>query len=161
MPSFDIVSKVDWHEIDNAINQANKEVSQRFDFKNAQAELEKVTEGIVIRASSEDRTKAAYEVLRDKMVKRKVSLKHLDPGKHEATGKGGSKIMVKIVEGIDHDHARELLKWIKDEKMKVQASILDGQLRVTGKKRDDLQECIALLRGKDFDIELQFVNFRD
>jgi uncharacterized protein YajQ (UPF0234 family) len=161
MPSFDIVSKVAWNEIDNALNQAQKEIAQRFDFKGTGAELEKTNDGIVARASSDDRVKAVVEVLREKLVKRKVSLKHIDVGKIEPTGKGGSKLLVKIVEGIDADHARTIMKWIKDEKLKVQASIQEQQVRVSGKKKDDLQACIAALRGKEFDIELQFMNFRD
>jgi len=161
MPSFDIVSKVAWNEIDNALNQAQKEIGQRFDFKGTGAELEKTSEGIMIRASTDDRVKAALDVLEEKLIKRKVSLKHVQPGKMEPTGKGGSKMLVKIVEGIDTDHARTLIKWIKDEKLKVQASIQEQQVRVTGKKKDDLQTCIAALRDKEFDLELQFTNFRD
>lgn len=161
MPSFDIASKVAWHEIDNALNQAQKEVAQRFDFRGTGAELEKTADGIVLRANSDDRVKAVLEVLREKLVKRKVSLKHLDVGKVEPTGKGGSKILVKIVEGIDTDRAKTLVKWIKDAKLKVQASIQENQVRVTGKNKDDLQACIQMLRGKEFDRELQFTNFRD
>jgi cyclic-di-GMP-binding protein len=161
MPSFDVVSKVAWHEVDNALLQAQKEVAQRFDFRGTGAELERTGDGIVLRASSEDRVKAVLEVLREKLVKRKVSLKHLDIGKMEMTGKGGSKQLVKIVEGIDSEHARTLVKWIKDEKLKVQASIQEEQVRVSGKKKDDLQAAIAALRAKEFDIELQFINFRE
>ena len=161
MPSFDIVSKVPWHEVDNARTQAEKEISQRFDFKGTGAEIEKTTEGLVLRASTEDRVKAVLDVLKDKLVKRKVSLKHLDIGKMEATSKGGARQLIKIVEGIDTDHGRTIVKWIKDEKLKVQASMQESQVRVTGKKRDDLQSVIALLRDKDFDLELQFVNFRE
>ena len=161
MPSFDIVSKVAHHEIDNALQQAQKEVGQRFDFKGTGSEIERTEEGIALRANAEDRVKAALDVLREKLVKRKVSLKHLDVGKYEKTPKGGSKVLVKIVEGIDADHARTVLKWIKDEKLKVTASIQDGQIRVSGKKRDDLQACIQAIRAHEFDIELQFVNFRE
>ena len=161
MPSFDIVSKVPWHEVDNARTQAEKEIGQRFDFKGTGAEIEKTTEGLVLRASTEDRVKAVLDVLRDKLVKRKVSLKHLDVGKMEATSKGGARQLIKIVEGIDTDHGRTIVKWIKDEKLKVQASMQESQVRVTGKKRDDLQSVITLLRDKDFDLELQFVNFRE
>jgi len=161
MPSFDIVSKVAWNEIDNALNQAQKEIAQRFDFKGTGAEIEKISDGLVLRAATEDRVKAVLDVLKEKLIKRKVSLKHLQPGKIEPTGKGGSKMTIKIVEGIDQDHARTLIKWIKDEKLKVQASIQEQQVRVTGKKKDDLQTCIAALRDKDFDLELQFINFRD
>lgn len=161
MPSFDIVAKVAWNEIDNALNQAEKEISQRFDFKGTGAELEKTTEGIVIRASTDDRVKAAHEVLKEKLIKRKVSLKHVKPGKIQPTGKGGSKILLEIIEGIDQDHARVILKWIKDEKLKVQASIQEQQVRVSGKKKDDLQACMAMVRQKEFDLELSFTNFRE
>ena len=161
MPSFDIVSKVPWNEVDNALNQAQKEVAQRFDFRGTGVELEKTADGIVIRGSSDERVKAALDVLKEKLIKRKVSLKHLEPGKLEATGKGGSKLLVKILEGIDVDHARTLVKWIKDEKLKVVAGIQEQQVRVSGKKKDDLQVAIAALRAKDFDLELQFINFRD
>jgi uncharacterized protein YajQ (UPF0234 family) len=167
MPSFDIVSKVPWHEVDNAVQQAEKEIGTRFDFKGTGAEIEKTKETIVLRASSDDRVKAMLDVLREKLVKRKVSLKHLDLGgkdgalKIEPTGKGGSRISVKIKEGIDTDHARQLVKWIKDEKLKVQASIVEDTVRVSGKKKDDLQTCIQAVRAKEFDLELQFQNFRD
>jgi uncharacterized protein YajQ (UPF0234 family) len=161
MPSFDIVAKVAWNEIDNALNQAQKEIAQRFDFKGTGAELEKTTEGIVIRASTDDRVKAAHEVLKEKLVKRKVPLKHIKAGKIVPTGKGGSKILLEIIEGIDQDHARVILRWIKDEKLKVQASIQEEQVRVSGKKKDDLQACMAMVRGKEFDLELSFTNFRE
>jgi cyclic-di-GMP-binding protein len=161
MPSFDIVSKVPWHEVDNAVLQAQKEIGTRFDFRGTGAEIEHTKENVVLRASAEDRVKAVLDVLKEKLVKRKVSLKHLDIGKIEQTGKGGSKIAIKIKEGIDTDHARKLVQWIKDEKLKVQASIADQQVRVNGKKKDDLQACIAALRGREFDLELQYVNFRD
>jgi cyclic-di-GMP-binding protein len=161
MPSFDIVSKVPWNEVDNALNQAQKEVAQRFDFRGTGAAIEKIAEGITIRASTDDRVKAALDVLEEKLVKRKVSLKHLERGKLEVTSKGGSKMLVKILEGIDIDHARTLVKWIKDEKLKVVASIQEQQVRVSGKKKDDLQTTIAALRAKEFDLELQFINFRE
>ena len=161
MPTFDIVSKVPWHEVDNAVQQAQKEIGTRFDFRGTGAEIEHTKETVTLRASAEDRVKAVLDVFKEKLVKRKVSLKHLDVGKIEPTGKGGSRITVKIKEGIDTDHARQLLKWIKEEKLKVQASIADQQVRVSGKKRDDLQACISSIREKEFDLELQFVNFRD
>ena len=161
MPSFDIVSKVPWHEVQNAITQATREITTRFDFKGTGAEIEQAKELIHLRASADDRVKAILDVLKEKLIKRKVSLKHLDVGKLEPTGKGGAKMTITVKEGIDSDHARTLVKWIKDEKLKVQASIHEDQIRVTGKKRDDLQEVIALLRQKDFDLELSFVNFRD
>ncbi|NUP09398.1 MAG: YajQ family cyclic di-GMP-binding protein [Polyangiaceae bacterium] len=170
MPTFDIVSKVPWHEVDNAINQAQKEIATRFDFRGTGADIENKKETIVLVANAEDRVKAVLDVLKEKLVKRKVSLKHLDVGKIEATGKvastslmgkSGSKISITVKEGIDSDHAKQIVKWIKDEKLKVQASIVEQQVRVTGKKKDDLQSCIAAIREKEFDIELQFVNFRD
>jgi cyclic-di-GMP-binding protein len=161
MPSFDIVSKVQWNEVDNALQQAQKEVAQRFDFKDTGTELEKTTDGLVVRSSSEDRARAALNVLREKLVKRKVSLKSLDEQKPEVTSKGGSRILVKVKEGIVAEPARKINLAIKDSKLKVQSSIQDNQVRVTGKNRDDLQKAIALVRGMDLGIELQFVNFRD
>jgi cyclic-di-GMP-binding protein len=161
MPSFDIVSKVAHHEVDNAFNQASKEIAQRFDFKDTDTSMERAPDAITIHSSAEDRAKAALVVLQDKLVKRKVSLKFTDPGKPEKTGKGGARIVVKIKEGIEVDKARTLVQVIKDSKLKVQASIQDAQVRVTGKNRDDLQAAIASLRQQDLGIELQFINFRD
>jgi|SRR5512143_2874979 len=160
MPSFDIVSKVQWNEVDNALNQSQKEIAQRFDFKDTGTSLEKTEEGITIRSESEDRAKAAYKVLEDKLVKRKVSLKHLDVGEIEASGKT-SRMNIKVKEGIEIDHAKEIVKRIKDAKLKVQASIQEQQVRVSGKNRDDLQQAIALVRAAGLPVELQFVNFRD
>jgi uncharacterized protein YajQ (UPF0234 family) len=161
MPSFDIVSRVPWNEVENALNQADKEIQTRFDFKGTGAELERTKETIVLRASSDDRVKAMLDVLKEKLVKRKVSLKHVEAGKIEPTGKGGSKITVTVKEGIDTDHARTLVQWIKSEKLKVQASITGSEVRVSGKKKDDLQVAILAIKKKEFDIELQYVNFRD
>jgi len=161
MPSFDIVSKVQWNEVDNALNQAQKEISQRYDFKDTHTELERNDDGIVVRSSSEDRVKAALDVLQEKLVKRKVSLKHLDVGDYEKTGKGGSKLLIEIKEGIEGDPARDLVRRIKDSKLKVQASIQEAQVRVTGKHRDDLQAVIQLIRSADIPLELQFINFRE
>ena len=161
MPSFDIVSKVQWNEVDNALNQSQKELAQRYDFKDTETELEKIEEGITVRSSSEERAKAAMGVLQEKLVKRKVSLKHLDPQKPEPTNKGGARILIKIKEGIETEKAKKIVQILKDAKLKVQASIQDQQVRVTGKNRDDLQSAIALMRGQDLGIELQFLNFRD
>ncbi|HVH41513.1 MAG TPA: YajQ family cyclic di-GMP-binding protein [Labilithrix sp.] len=161
MPSFDIVSKVPWHEVDNALGQAQKELAQRYDFKDTQTEVEKTADGLVIRSSSEDRAKAALQVLQEKLIKRKVSLKFLDVQDPQPTGKGGSRILAKVKEGIEGDPARKIVSGIKDSKIKVQSSIQDAQVRVTGKNRDDLQKAMALVRGMDLDIELSFVNFRD
>jgi len=161
MPSFDVVSKVEQHEIDNALAQAQKEIVQRFDFKNTGTQLERVDDGIEVRSASNDRVKAAYLVFQEKLIKRKVSLKHIDPQKIEPTAKGGAKQLIKVKEGIDGDHARDIVRRIKDAKVKVQASIQETQVRVTGKNRDDLQAAIQLLREAELDIELQFNNFRD
>jgi uncharacterized protein YajQ (UPF0234 family) len=161
MPSFDIVSKVQWNEVDNALNQSQKEIGQRFDFKDTQTEVEKVADGVSVRSASEERARAAVGVIREKFIKRKVSLKHVDEQKPEPTPKGGARILLKIKEGIEVEPARKISNAIKDAKMKVQAQIQDGQVRVSGKNRDDLQQVIALVRGMDLGIELQFINFRD
>jgi uncharacterized protein YajQ (UPF0234 family) len=161
MPSFDIVSKVPWHEVDNAINQAQKEIAQRFDFKDTGTEIEKTKEGLVVRSSSEDRAKAALTVLQEKLVKRKVSLKFLDVQDPQPTGKGGSRILAKVKEGIEGEPAKKIVAAIKESKLKVQSSIQDAQVRVTGKSKDELQKAIALVRGMDLPIEVSFVNFRD
>jgi len=161
MPSFDIVSKVQWNEVDNALNQSQKEIAQRFDFKDTGTAIERNEEGITVRSSSDERAKAAYSVLQDKLIKRKVSLKHLDPQKMETTSKGGSKMLIKVKEGIEGDHARELVRRLKDSKIKVQASIQEAQVRVSGKNRDDLQSAIQIVKEVDLPIELQFINFRE
>jgi uncharacterized protein YajQ (UPF0234 family) len=161
MPSFDIVSKVPHNEVDNAFQQAQKEIAQRFDFKDTGTTLERAPDAITIRSGSEERAKAALNVLQDKLVKRKVSLRFTEPGKPEPAGKGGARIVVKIKEGVDVDKAKAIVQAIKESKLKVQASIQEAQVRVTGKNKDDLQAAIRLVRERDFGIELQFVNFRD
>ena len=161
MPSFDIVSKIAWNEVDNALNQASKEISQRFDFKDTDTQVERTTDGITIRSASEERVKAATQVFHEKLIKRKVSLKYLDPQKPEVTPKGGSKILIKVKEGIETEPAKKIVQRIKDGKIKVQASIQDAQVRVTGKNKDDLQAAIQAVRAMDLDMELQFVNFRE
>jgi uncharacterized protein YajQ (UPF0234 family) len=161
MPSFDIVSKVQLNEVDNAFNQAQKEVAQRFDFKDTDTSLEKTVEAITVRSSSEERAKAALTVVEDKLVKRKVSLRFFDVGKPEATSKGGARIVSKIKDGIEVEKGRAIVQFLKDAKLKVQASIQDSQVRVTGKNKDDLQSAMRVVREKDFGIELQFVNLRD
>ena len=161
MPSFDVVSKLDWSEVNNALNQAKKEITQRFDFKGTDAAIERVDTGFVVTATSDDRVKAAYEVLRERLVRRKVSLKHFESKQPTPGPRGNSKLQVTVTEGIDADHAREIIKLVKASKLKVQAAIQQDTLRITGKKRDDLQAVIAELRKADLPIELQFNNFRD
>lgn len=162
MPSFDVVSKVDWAEFGNALQQAQKEIGQRFDFRNTETSLEKNEEGVVILANAIDRAKAALVVLEEKLVKRKVSLKHLDkqdPGKGP---KGTIRLLIKLKEGIETEKAKQIVKIVKDSKIKVQASIHEDSVRVSGKKRDDLQEAMRLLRAQEsLELDLQFTNFRD
>lgn len=161
MPSFDIVSELNWAEVDNALNQTQKELAQRFDFRGTDAAVEKIEGGLVVRASEEDRARAALEVLKEKLIKRKVSLKHFDAQDPEPGPSGSSKIVVKVQEGIERDKARELVQMVKDTKLKVQAGIHEESVRVTGKKRDDLQSVMQAIRGVDLGVELQFKNFRD
>jgi uncharacterized protein YajQ (UPF0234 family) len=161
MPSFDVVSELNWAEVDNALNQAQKELSQRFDFRGTDASVERTEEGLLIQASEEDRVRAALTVVQEKLIRRKVSLRHFDPQDPGRGPKGSSKIVVKVQEGIERDKAKEILSFVKESKLKVQAQIQDVALRISGKKKDDLQTAIQLLRGQDFGIELQFKNFRD
>ncbi|MEO6419338.1 MAG: YajQ family cyclic di-GMP-binding protein [Polyangiaceae bacterium] len=161
MPSFDVVSKLPGNELDNALNQTQKELAQRFDFKDTGTEIERGEEGVTVSSSSDDRVKAAVTVFHEKLIKRKVSLKYFDTQKMEKTGKGGAKQLLKIKEGIETEHAKELVKRIKDSKIKVQASIQEQQVRVAGKNRDDLQAAMQLIRETDLPIELQFINFRE
>jgi len=162
MPSFDILSEPDMHEVKNAVDQASRELAQRFDFRGTSSEIKTNDDGFELRANSEDRVKAIWEVLRDKFVKRKLSLKFLD--EKEAVPAGGSayKMTVLLKKGIDKDNAKALVQIIKDEKsLKVTPSIQGDAVRVTGKKKDELQEVMVLLRAKDFPLELSFGNFRD
>jgi uncharacterized protein YajQ (UPF0234 family) len=160
-PSFDIVSKVDRQEVDNALNQAAKEIAQRFDFRGTNASIEWSGElGVNIRADTEERAKAALDVFKEKLVKRSISLKALDAGEPHSSGKQ-YVIASTLRQGIDSDHARKIAKMIREQGPKgVQAAIQGDQLRVTGKKKDALQEVIALLRGADLDVPLQFTNYR-
>ena len=162
MPSFDVVSKVDWAEFGNALLQAQKEIGQRFDFRNTSTSLEKNQEGIVIIANAVDRCKAALVVLEEKLVKRKVSLKHLDKQEPGKGPNGTIKLVVKLQEGIETEKAKQIIKMVKDSKIKVQASIHEDTVRISGKKRDDLQEIMRLLRAaENLELDLQFTNFRD
>ena len=161
MPSFDVVSKVAMHEVENALQQAQKEVGTRYDFRDTKTTIERNDDGILLRANSEGRVEAALSVLQEKLVRRKVSLKALDVQKMEPAGGGTFRQLVKLSQGINKDKAKDVVKFLKDTKLKVQAAIQGDAVRVSGKKRDDLQECIQALRGHDFGIELQYENFRD
>ncbi|MGW1157140.1 YajQ family cyclic di-GMP-binding protein [Streptomyces sp. NPDC002513] len=158
--SFDIVSKVERQEVDNALNQAAKEISQRYDFKNVGASIAWSGDKILMQANSEDRVKAILDVFESKLVKRGVSLKSLDTGEPQLSGKE-YKIFASIEEGISQENAKKVAKIIRDEGPKgVKAQVQGDELRVSSKSRDDLQTVIALLKGKDFDFALQFVNYR-
>lgn len=162
MPSFDIVSEVDMQEVRNAVDQANREGATRFDFKNTDSAIEFGDNELVLRSSTEDRLRALHQVLDEKLVKRQVSLKAFEDGKIEEAQKGTARQKVAIRAGISSDHAKRLNKFIKDLGLKGVSSQTQGdQLRVTGKKRDDLQEVIAKCKADDFGIPLQFNNFRD
>lgn len=161
MPSFDIVSEADQHEVQNAFEQTKRELVQRFDFRGTETEVERKDNQFDFKANSEERVKAAYEVLRDKMVKRKLSLKFLDAKDPEPAGGQMWKMQVNLKQGIDKEHAKKLIQIIKDEKMKISQAIQGDLVRVTGKKRDDLQKIMGILEKKEFPLELSFENFRD
>ena len=158
--SFDIVSKVDRQETDNALNQAAKEIQQRYDFKGTDAEISWSGETILIKANSEERAKAALDVFQTKLIKRGISLKSLDSSEPQPSGKE-FRITSNMKNGIDQENAKKISKIIRDEGPKSLKSQIQGdELRVSSKSRDDLQQLIALLRGKDLDVDLQFVNYR-
>jgi uncharacterized protein YajQ (UPF0234 family) len=162
MPSFDVVSEVDMQEVRNAVDQAARELATRFDFKGTGAEIELADTGITMRASTEDRLAALRQVLEEKLIRRDVSMKALDYGKVEEASGGTARQHAAIVAGISSEKAREVNKAIKELGLKgVQSQTQGEQVRVTGKKRDDLQQVIAGLKGSDFGIPLQFQNFRD
>jgi cyclic-di-GMP-binding protein len=159
--SFDVVSKVDRQEVDNALNQAGKELSQRFDFRGTNATIAWAgEEGVTLQADTEERVAAALDVFKEKLIKRGISLKSLDAGEPQSSGRT-YKISATIKQGIASDKAKEIAKLIRDQGPKgVQAQIQGDQLRVSGKKRDDLQAVQQLLRGKDLDVALQYDNYR-
>lgn len=160
MPSFDVVSKVDMQEVDNAVNQTRKEIEQRFDFKGTHNEIEQEKDALVIFAADDYKLAAVIDVLKGKLVRRGVSPKCLDFGKKEPASHGAVRQRIGIVQGIDKERGKDVVKAIKESKLKVQAQIMEDQVRVSGKQIDDLQEVIQLLKGQDFGIELQFVNMR-
>jgi uncharacterized protein YajQ (UPF0234 family) len=161
MPSFDVVSQVDMQEVDNAVNQTRKEVGQRYDFKGSDTET--LLEKNEIRIVSQDdfKVKAVVEVLQSKLVRRQVPLKALVYGALEPAAGGRARQTITVQQGITSDQARQIVKIIKDSKLKVQVQIQGDQVRVSGKLRDELQRAIQLLRQQDLDVALQFVNFRD
>ncbi len=162
MPSFDIVNRVDLQEVDNAINNTKKEIATRYDFRGSPAEvsLDKKEKVIHVLAEHDMRMEAVMDMLMTHMIRRKVDTKALKPKSTEPTSQGHVKRVINIQEGIETEVAKKIVKLIKDQKLKVQASIQDEQVRVTGKKIDDLQEVIKMLRGQDLGIPLQFVNMK-
>ena len=158
--SFDIVSKTDYAEVTNALNQTAKEVSQRFDFKGSGAAVELQGKDLVLTAEDDTKLRNMNDILQSKLVKRGVSLKALDYQKVEPAAGGTVRQLVKIQQGIPTDKAKEIVRFIKDEKLKVQASIQGETVRVSGKDRDTLQDVIAKLKTKDFGIDMSFDNYR-
>ena len=162
MPSFDVVSEVDVQEVRNAVDQAKRELATRFDFKGTDSNVELKDNAIELESASEERLKAATQVLEEKLVRRKVSLKALDYGKVEEASHGRARQTASLHVGINDDKAREIGKFIKNLGLKaLQHQVQGNQLRVTGKKRDDLQSAIQSMRAHDFGVPLDFTNFRD
>ena len=160
MPSFDVVSEVDMHEVVNAVDQANREVGTRFDFKGSDAEYRLEGADITMSAEAEFQLKQMLDILQTKLSRRGVDIGCLDVGDPEVTGKRAQQ-KVTLRQGVDKELARKIVKMIKDAKLKVQAAVQGEKVRVTGKKRDDLQKVIAMLREAKLDLPLQFDNFRD
>ncbi|MDA8044990.1 MAG: YajQ family cyclic di-GMP-binding protein [Actinomycetota bacterium] len=162
MPTFDIVSQVDMQEVRNAVDQAARELSTRFDFKGTDSSVELSGTELHLHSSTEDRLRAVVQVVEEKLVKRKVSLKALDPGQPAEAAKGTVRQTIALKAGLSSDHTKSINKWIKEHGPKgVSSSTQGDQVRVTGKKRDDLQNVIAGLREEDFGLPLQFENFRE
>jgi len=160
MPSFDVVSEADLQEVRNAVDQASRELTTRFDFRGIEAGFELADTQIRLHAQEEFQLEQMLDILRDKLIKRSVDVRVLDPGKVEAAGKQKRQNFA-LKQGIDRDNGKLIVKLLKDAKLKVQTQIQGDQVRVTGKKRDDLQDVIALLRKAELDIPLNFTNFRD
>ena len=158
--SFDVVSQTDMQEVNNAIQQAKKELGTRFDFKGSKSEIDLTGDEIVLLSDDEQKLKSVRDILQDKLVKRKVSLKALDYQKVEQAALGTVRQRVKIQQGIETEKAKAVVRTLKDAKLKVQAAIQGDQVRVTGRNKDDLQRAIQLLREADFGLPLQFTNYR-
>lgn len=158
--SFDVVSKTDLQEVANAVHQAQKEMETRFDFKGSKSEISLRDDELLIVSDDEFKLSNVVDIIQTKLIKRNVSLKSLDYGAVEAAAQGTVRQTVKIKQGLDQELAREIVRVIKDAKLKVQVSVQGDQVRVTGKSRDDLQTVIQTLRERDFPADLQFVNYR-
>jgi hypothetical protein len=162
MPSFDVVSELNMMEFENGFNQARKEIAQRFDFKGTNTDLERDKDGnVVVRAGSEGRAEAALSVLMEKLAKRGVQLEGLDPQKVEPASGGSVRQVVKLKKGLKQEDAKRIVALVKESGAKVQAAIQGEAVRITGKKRDDLQACLQKIRGAALGIPIQFQNFRD
>jgi uncharacterized protein YajQ (UPF0234 family) len=162
MNSFDIVSEINWQEIDNSINQTRKEILQRYDFKGSKSSIEmsQKEKTLTILADDDFKLRAVVDILQNKFVKRSVPLKAFKYKEKEAAHSGMVRQIVEVQQGISKDNARMIVKMIKDRKMKVQAAIMDDQVRVSGKSKDDLQSVISLIKNADLDFAVQFVNYR-
>lgn len=158
--SFDVVCKTDMQEVANAVQQAQKELAQRFDFKGSRSSIELAAEEIILISDDEGKLRSVIDILEGRLVKRQVALKALDYGKIEAAALGTVRQHVKIVQGIEIEKAKAIVKAIKDAKLKVQAAIQSDQVRVTSRSKDDLQKAIALVKQGDFGIPVQFTNYR-
>lgn len=162
MPSFDVVSKLDLQEVENAVNQARKEIAARYDFKDTGTVVDwDKQETIRLESADEFKVKATFEVLRERLARRQVPLKAIEEGKIEPASAGRAKQEIRLKQGIETDRAREIVKAVKDAKLKVQAQVQGDQVRVSGKSRDDLQAAIRLIKAREWPIPLQFTNMRD
>lgn len=161
MPSFDVVSELDKHQVTNALDQANRLVTNRFDFKGVNAKFEQTNPNeVIVQAEAEFQVQQMLEILRAELIRKNVDVACLEEGKIEEANKS-ARMVVKLREGIETDMAKKIVKLIKDAKLKVQSQIQGEQVRITGKKRDDLQTAINLLKETKLDLPLQFINFRD
>jgi uncharacterized protein YajQ (UPF0234 family) len=161
MPSFDAVSKVDTAELTNAVDQASREIGQRYDFKGSSAAIERSEDVLTVFADSEFQLKQVTDILYAKAAKRGIDVASFDPQKIEAIGGDKAKQVIKVKQGIEKELAKKMVKLVKDSGLKVQAAIQGDELRVSGKKRDDLQACMALFRQSKLDQPIQYTNFRD
>jgi uncharacterized protein YajQ (UPF0234 family) len=160
MPSFDIISEFDKHELQNAVDQANKEVSTRFDFKGTDSQIELNDNTVIMASGSTFQLQQMFSILCSKLTRRGIDIACMDAGEPKPSGKGMRQEII-MKQGLDANLAKKIVKLIKDKKLKVQAAIQGEQIRVTGKKRDDLQEAIQMLRSEKLEMPLQFSNFRD
>ncbi len=161
MPSFDVVSELDFNEVTNAVDQANREVGTRYDFKGSSARVEQQDKALLLHADNEFQLEQLSTIVYQKLARRGIDIRAVDPGKVEAASGNKVRQLLTLKTGIGKELAKEIVRLVKDSKIKVQAAIQGEQVRISGKKRDDLQEVIALLRAAELDQPLQFENFRD